>query len=76
MSLHLGGYLHYYDSQKRKDIDLVLTSPTFLKDLLNHLGVPVGEIFLVVVNSESVPLEDAWVKPGDRIEVFPPMGGG
>lgn len=76
MSLHLGGYLNYFDAQKRKDIELELTSPTWLKDILAQLGIPVGEIFLVVVNSELVPLEDACVKPGDRIEIFPPMGGG
>lgn len=76
MSLHLGGYLNQYDAQKRKDIDLELTSPRLLKDVLAQLGIPFGEIFLVVVNSELVPLDEAWAKPGDRIEIFPPMGGG
>ncbi len=76
MSLHLGGYLNYFDPQKRKEIDLELTSPTWLKEILTKLGIPVGEIFLVVINGELVPLEDACVKPGDHVEVFPPMGGG
>ncbi len=76
ISLHLGGHLSYYDVQKRNLIDLELTAPTQLRDVLTQLGIPVGEIFLVVVNGEVIPLDEACIEPDDRIEIFPPMGGG
>jgi len=76
MSLYLGGHLSYFDAQNRSHIDLEIDAPTRLVDILTQLGIPFGEIFLVIVNREIMPLEDAKVEPGDKIEVFPPMGGG
>jgi sulfur carrier protein ThiS len=76
MLLHLGGHLSYFDVQNRTHIDLKLETPTRLVDILTQLGIPFGEIYLVIVNDEVISLQEANINPGDKVEVFPPMGGG
>lgn len=75
-SLHLGGHLSYFDAHNRTHIDLEFEQPARLVDILKQLGIPFGEIFLVIVNGEIVPLQEANVSAGDKVEIFPPMGGG
>ena len=76
MRLHLGGYLAYYEVEQRSSLDFSLAAPTKLKEIIHQLGIPADEIFLTVVNKEAVDLDSALVKTGDRVEVYPPMGGG
>lgn len=76
MSLYLGGHLSYFDVQNRKKIDLELETPTRLVDILTQLGIPCGEIYLVIVNGEIITLAEANIIAGDKVEVYPPMGGG
>jgi len=74
--LHLGGHLSWYDSQKRSWLEIRLSEPTSLLVLLEHLRVPVAEIAIATVNRTAVTLEDARVTDADRVELFPPVGGG
>ncbi|MDE3092045.1 MAG: MoaD/ThiS family protein [Chloroflexota bacterium] len=76
MRLHLGGHLSWYDPQKRSWLDIRLSEPTRLSALLDRLGVPVAEIAVAAVNGAAVALEDARVTDSDRVELFPPVGGG
>ena len=76
MRLHLGGHLAWYDSQKRSWLELPLPEPTSLVELVRQLGLPEGEIAVVAVNGRAVPLEDARISDGDRVELYPPLGGG
>jgi sulfur carrier protein ThiS len=76
MRLHLGGHLNYFDAQQRANFEVELAGKQRLVDLLTKLKIPVGEIFLVSINGEAVPLEEAWVQPDDNVQLFPPMGGG
>ena len=76
MRLHLGGHLDWYDAQKRPWQDVALAEPVLLTDLLAQLGIPAGEVAVVAVNRRAVPLAGAVVTDGDRVELYPPMGGG
>ena len=76
MRLHLGGHLNWYDPHKRPWLTIQLVEPVALVELLDRLQVPPGEVALTVVNGRLVSLEDARISDGDRVELYPPMGGG
>lgn len=44
-------------------------------DLVARLGIPLDDLKLVFVNGEHVAL-DATLKDGDRVGLFPAVGGG
>jgi sulfur carrier protein ThiS len=85
--VHLGGHLSWYDFDKRAwlefDDQAVLMAcreglsgsltPT---DVAQHLGLPRGEIALVAVNGRVVDPATAQLTPGDKVEFYPPIGGG
>jgi sulfur carrier protein ThiS len=76
MRLHLGGHLNFYDPQKRTWLELDLPGPTPLANIVRQAGLPEGEIALFVINGQQASLEDAMVTNEDRVELYPPMGGG
>jgi sulfur carrier protein ThiS len=76
MRLHLGGHLSWYDPQKRSWLELSLSEPVALIELVCQLELPVGEIAISAVNGQVVSLEEARVSDGDRVELYPPIGGG
>ena len=77
MRLHLGGHLSWYDSRKRSWVDVALVAPTRLTQVLQDLGVPVGEVAVGVVNGDAFfSLEDVMVADADQVELFSPVGGG
>ena len=76
MQLHLGGHLSWYDPQKRSWLELHLSEPISLVELVRQLGLPEGEIAVVAVNRRAISLEEAIVSDGDRVELYPPLGGG
>ena len=76
MRLHLGGHLSWFDPQKRSNLEIQLTQPRQLTDLLQELGVPIAEIAVAAVNGQAIALEDARVTDADRVELYPPVGGG
>ncbi len=46
-----------------------------VSDLLATLGIPPGEAFVIMVNGRRQELE--WpLEDGDRVGIFPPVGGG
>ena len=76
MRLYLGGHLNYFDAHNRVNLEIELVGKQRLEDILDSLKVPKGEVFLVSINGEAVTLESAWIKPGDHVQLYPPMGGG
>jgi sulfur carrier protein ThiS len=76
VEIHLGGHLAFYAPQKKSRFSISMDQPAGLEAVLQDLGVPLGEVALASVNGKLVELETARVLPGDRIELFPPMGGG
>ena len=76
IEIHLGGHLAFYAPQKKSRCSISMVQPTELVVVLQDLGVPLAEVALASVNGKLVELVTARIKPGDRIELFPPMGGG
>ena len=56
-------------------ITLPLEEPTTAAQLAQHLGLPLQDIKLVMVNGRQASL-DATIVPNDSIAFFPPVGGG
>ncbi len=76
MRLHLGGHLSYYDLLQRTDLEIELVHRTFLRDILSGLNIPEAEVFMIVINGEATPAEEAWIRPADDVKLFPAIGGG
>jgi sulfur carrier protein ThiS len=76
MRVYLAGHLSWYDSQKRSWLEIDLPETTSLAGVVRRLGVPLAEIAVAVVNGQAISPEDAWVSGDDRVELYPPAGGG
>ena len=76
MILRLGGHLSFYAPQKASELELEIPARIPLAELLQRLDVPAGEVALVVINGEQVELKDAYISDQDRVQLFPPIGGG
>ena len=76
MWLYLGGYLDFYHPQQGNRLVVELDGPTALVEVLKGLGIPLGEVQLVVVNEELVELETAMVSHQDEVKIFSAVGGG
>lgn len=76
MRVHLGGHLNWFDANKRSWLELPVARPTRLTVCLAELGVPAGEVAIVVVNQQAVTEADPLLADGDVVELFPPLGGG
>jgi len=48
---------------------------TCVRDLVRQLGIPEKKAKLIFINSFKVTL-DSVLKDGDRLGIFPPVGGG
>jgi sulfur carrier protein ThiS len=76
LRVHLGGHLSWYDAGKRSWLDVPADGPVTLLDLLRQVGVPPAEVSIVAVNGKLASLEAGVVSDGDKVEFYPPMGGG
>jgi len=55
---------------RKRDIELAFSPPTPVKHLIETLGIPHTEVELILINGESVGL-DQLVADGDRVSVYP-----
>jgi molybdopterin converting factor small subunit len=76
MNLFLGGQFSLYIPGHPPSVDVSLTKPARLSEVLAGLGIPVADIHLSVVNGQLVELEEAMVSDQDKVKIFPPVGGG
>jgi molybdopterin converting factor small subunit len=76
MNLFLGGQFSLYIPGHPPSVDVALTKPARLSEVLAGLGIPVADIHLSVVNGQLVELEEAMVSDQDKVKIFPPVGGG
>lgn len=73
LSTVLRRYIQDYDGET--GISLKPRSPETVRDICLRLGIPSEKIKLAMVNGRSVSL-DHGVRDGDRVGLFPPVGGG
>jgi hypothetical protein len=76
VEIYLGGHLNYYQPEKRTHLLIPLDQSTNLTLLLKQIGIPIEEVAFATLNGEQAELGSTQVFPGDRIELYPPMGGG
>ena len=70
--VRLSGNLRKHFEEERR---LELGAPVTVGDLLGHLSIEDGEVGVVALNSELVGKCEE-LGEGDRVELFPPIGGG
>ena len=76
MRLYLGGYLDFYSNQPDNWVTVGLDEPTPLLQVVLNLGIPVGDIQLVVVNGQLGELNEVIVTEQDVVKIFSAVGGG
>lgn len=59
----------------RPSFDLVIDPETTLREIMTEIGVPEDLPVMAVINEMMASLDDK-LKDGDRVGLFPPMGGG
>lgn len=76
MKLTLGGNLSFYVPDSPRQVEVSLSEPARLSEVLAGLGIPVAEVYLAVVNGELVELQTALVSQHDEVKIYPPVDGG
>jgi sulfur carrier protein ThiS len=76
MRLYLGGHLDFYNPKAGGWLEVQLNQPTVLHDVLDQLGIPAGEVQLVVLNGELADLETTIVSNQDEVKLYSAVGGG
>ena len=76
MRIYLGGHLNFYHPQKENWLELTLEKPALLRDILTDASIPLGEVYMVVVNGEIADLQEVLISEQDEVKVFSPVGGG
>ena len=76
MRIYLGGHLNFYHPAKKNWLEVDSQQPKPLVEIMEEAEIPLGEIYLVVVNGEVVDLEAAVVSDQDEVKLFSPVGGG
>jgi molybdopterin synthase sulfur carrier subunit len=77
IEIHLFASLSKYLPAGSVDKTMVMDASqgTSIKDILNQIGIPRAEIKLVFLNGIHAKDIDK-LKDGDRLGLFPPIGGG
>ena len=76
MKLHLGGNLPFFAPKRQKELEVALQEPARLREVLTELGIPVSEVYLIVLNGEQVILDETLVTNSDEVRLYPPIDGG
>ena len=63
------------DSCSGRNFQVNLPDGSSIADLVNHLGIPEGEVRIVFVNHIISPPETT-LKESDQVGIFSPIGGG
>jgi molybdopterin synthase sulfur carrier subunit len=64
------------DLRTGQPIDLEFRDEAFLPDLVRRLRIEPRAIHLVIVNGQIVHDHSCRLSDGDRVALFPPVGGG
>jgi sulfur carrier protein ThiS len=76
MKLYIGSYFAFFTSDSSHWIEIDLEEPTSLNDILSELGIPVGEVHLVVLNDELVESPEIQITNNDVVRLYPAVNGG
>lgn len=73
--VHPHGELTTYFGRSYGGVTVPIEPGLTIDGLLERLGVPAKEVWLVARNGETVK-RDAPLQPGDSVELFSPVAGG
>lgn len=73
--VHPHGELTTYFGRSYGGVPVTIEPGITIDGLLERLGVPTGEVWLVAKNGETVQ-RDSTLQPGDSVELFAPVAGG
>lgn len=76
MKLYIGSYFAFYISDSNHWVEIELDKPTRLADIVTVLGIPLAEIYLVVLNDRLVESPNTIVSNDDIVRLYPAIGGG
>jgi molybdopterin converting factor small subunit len=63
------------DKSDGRSLNVEIHKGTTVKDVLERMGVPLGEVKLIFLNGIRSEMESP-LNDGDRLGVFPPVAGG
>jgi sulfur carrier protein ThiS len=75
ITVHPHGELTTYFKRSYGGIPVQIEPGITIDRLLERLGVPAGEVWLVAKNGETVK-RDVTLEAGDSLELFAPVAGG
>ncbi|MCC7368038.1 MAG: MoaD/ThiS family protein [Chloroflexi bacterium] len=75
ITVHPHGELTVYFTRSYGGIDIPIEPGITIEALLDRLGIPRKEVWLVAKNGETCP-RDVTLDAGDTIELFAPVAGG
>jgi sulfur carrier protein ThiS len=76
MKLYLGSYFAFYTSDSNHWVEIELDKPVRLADIVTELGIPLAEIYLVVLNDRLVKSPNTIVSNDDIVRLYPAIDGG
>ncbi len=76
MRIYLDRYYNFYTRSSQPWVDVEVEQPARLSEVMADAGIPLAEIYLVVVNGEALDPREAFITPQDKVKIFPPFGGG
>jgi sulfur carrier protein ThiS len=76
VKLRLGGYLSFFLPGFPTQVEVSIVEPTRLGEILKRLGIPFGEIYLVVLNGGIVDPDTTLISPNDEVRIFSAVDGG
>jgi sulfur carrier protein ThiS len=76
MKLYIGSYFTFFTSENIHWVEIELQEPTRLTDILSELGIPAGEVHLVVLNDELVESPEIQITNDDVVRLYPAVNGG
>jgi sulfur carrier protein ThiS len=75
ITVHPHGELTTYFGRSYGGVPVAIEPGISIAGLLERLGVPADEVWLVAKNGEQVK-RDVTLDPGDSLELFAPVAGG
>jgi len=70
-------FISYAPTEHAGDpVDVGLEDSASLADLIRKLGIPEDDVHLAIVNGRIVHDRSQSLQEGDRVALFPPVGGG
>jgi len=73
--LYAGLHKYVNGAQNGEPFTVILNENATISDLLKQLGVPDKEAFVTMVNGRASPATTVLME-GDRVGIFPAVGGG